>query len=66
LNRASGALNDAYAAPDFTYSCQASTEHFEQCDEFALLPNRRLGALGVTVLAVPLPGGPLSSQCGVT
>jgi len=41
-------LNDAYAAPDFTYSCQASTEHFEQCDEFALLPNRRLGALGAT------------------
>jgi hypothetical protein len=50
-------LNDACAAPDFTHSCPASTEHFEQAAEFALLPNRRLGALAVTVLAVPLPGG---------
>jgi hypothetical protein len=24
-------------APDFTYSCQASTEHFQQCAEFLLL-----------------------------
>jgi hypothetical protein len=33
-------LNDACAGTRFTYSCQASTEHFEQCAEFALLPNR--------------------------
>jgi hypothetical protein len=38
-------------APDFTYSCQASAEHFEQCDEFPLL---RIGPLAVTVLSVPL------------
>ena len=44
-------------ALDFTYSCQASTEHFEQCAEFALLCNRRLGALAMTVLSIPLPGG---------
>jgi hypothetical protein len=41
-------------APDFTYSCQASTEHFEQCAEFALLGNRRLGLLAVTVLSISL------------
>jgi hypothetical protein len=41
-------------SPDFTYSCQASTEHFEQCAEFALLRNCRLGALAVTVLAIAL------------
>jgi len=28
-------------------SCQASTEHFEQCVEFALLRNRGLGPLSV-------------------
>jgi hypothetical protein len=27
-------------SPDFTYSCQASTEHFEQCAEFPLLCRR--------------------------
>jgi hypothetical protein len=41
-------------APDFTYSRQASAEHFEQCAEFALLPNPRLGALAVTALPIPL------------
>jgi hypothetical protein len=46
-------------ALDFTYSCQASTEHFEQCAEFPLLRNRGLGPLAVTVLAIPLPRGPL-------
>jgi hypothetical protein len=24
-------------APDFTYSCQASAEHFQQCAEFSTL-----------------------------
>jgi hypothetical protein len=36
-------------ALDFMYSSQASAEHFEQCAEFALLRNCRLGALAVTV-----------------
>ena len=36
---------------DFTYSCQASAEHLEQCAEFLLLPNRSLGPLAVTVLS---------------
>jgi len=35
-------------------SCQASAEHFQQCAEFALLRNRGLGPLAVTVLAIPL------------
>jgi hypothetical protein len=29
-------------------------EHFQQCAEFALLRNRGLGPLAVTVLAIPL------------
>jgi hypothetical protein len=37
-------------------SCQASAEHFQQCAEFPLLRNRRLGPLAVTVLAIPLAG----------
>src|SRR6516164_8679920 len=40
--------------PDFTYSCQASAEHIEQSAEFALLRNRSLGPLAVTVLAIAL------------
>ena len=39
----------------FSTSGQASTEHFEQCAEFALLRNCHLGALAVTVLG---RGGP--------
>jgi hypothetical protein len=39
---------------DFTYSCQASAEHFQQCAEFLLLRNRGLGPLAVTVLPIPL------------
>jgi len=31
--------------------CQATAEHFQQCAEFALLRNRGLGALAVTVFA---------------
>jgi hypothetical protein len=41
-------------APDFMYSGQASTEHFEQCAEFALFRNRGLGPVAVTLLAIPL------------
>jgi ATP-dependent DNA ligase len=47
----------------FTYSCQVSTEHFEQFAEFALLPNRRLGALAVTVLAIPLARRGAATDC---
>jgi hypothetical protein len=53
-------------ARDFTYSCQASMEHLEQRAEPPPLRNRGLGPLAVMVLPIPLPGGPLSSQCGVT
>src|SRR5262245_59460474 len=44
-------------ALDFTYSCQASTEHFQQCAEFAPLRNRGLGPLAVTVLPIALARG---------
>jgi hypothetical protein len=47
-------------AIDVACSGQASTEHFEQCAEFALLRNRGLGPLAVTVLANP-SGRALSS-----
>ena len=40
--------------------CQATAEHFQQCAEFALLRNRGLGALAVTVLA----GGRLVLNAG--
>jgi hypothetical protein len=36
---------------------------FEHCGEFALLRNRRLGPLAVTVLAIDLAR---RSQCGLT
>jgi hypothetical protein len=39
---------------DFTYSCQTSAEHSQQCAEFLPLRNRGLGSLAVTVLSVPL------------
>jgi hypothetical protein len=39
---------------DFTYSCQASAEHFQQCAEFPLLRNRGLRRLAVTVLPIAL------------
>jgi len=41
-------------APDFTYSCQASAEHLEECAEFSLLRNRGLAPLAVAVLPIPL------------
>jgi hypothetical protein len=50
-------------APDFTYSCQASTEHFEQCAEFALFRNCHLGALAVTVLAIALARRAAATAC---
>src|SRR5215831_3239463 len=46
--RAACRLNAAQA-PDFMYSCQARTEHFQQCAEFPLLCNRGLRPLAVTV-----------------
>jgi hypothetical protein len=39
-----------HALLDFTYSCQASPEHFEQCAEFPPLRNRSLGSLTVPLL----------------
>jgi len=36
-------------APSRRISCQASAEHLQQCAEFALLRNRGLGPLAVTV-----------------
>jgi hypothetical protein len=63
-NRTGGLpLNDACAGTRFTYSCQASTEHFEQCAEFALLRNRGLGALAVTVLAIALARRAAATTC---
>src|SRR5215467_15538254 len=54
---------NAAQAPDFTYSCQASTEHFEQCVELALLRNRRLGALAVAVVAISLARRAAATAC---
>jgi len=52
-----------HAFPDFTYSCQASTEHFEQCAEFLLLRNRGLGPLAVTVLPIALARRAAATAC---
>jgi hypothetical protein len=48
---------------DFTYSCQASAEHFQQCAEFLPLRNRGLGALAVTVLPVPIARRAATTAC---
>jgi hypothetical protein len=48
---------------DFTYSCQASAEHFQQCAEFLPLRNGGLGPLAVTVLPIPLAGRPAATAC---
>src|SRR5260221_14613202 len=48
---------------DFTYSCQASAEHFEQCAEFLPLRNRGLGPLAVTVLPIPLARRATATDC---
>src|SRR6516225_12241780 len=60
--RAACRLNAAQA-PDFTYSCQASTEHFQQCAEFPLLGNRGLGPLAVTVLPMPFARRAAATAC---
>ena len=54
-------------APDFTYSCQASTEHFEQCAEFPLLRNRILRKWRTVfrssrLSSLSAPGTPLSQR----
>jgi hypothetical protein len=41
-----------HALLDFTCSGQAIAEHFQQCALFALLRNRGLGPLAVTVFEV--------------
>jgi hypothetical protein len=48
---------------DFTYSCQASAEHFQQCAEFLLLGNRGLSPLAVTVLPVRLARRAAATAC---
>jgi hypothetical protein len=50
-------------APDFTYSCQASAKHFQQCAKFPLLRNRGLCALAITVLALPFARGAAATAC---
>jgi hypothetical protein len=45
------------------YSGQARTEHFQQCAEFPLFRNRRLGPLAVTVLAIPLARRGAATVC---
>jgi len=42
---------------------QASAEHFQQRAEFPLLRDRRLGALAVTVLAIPLARRAAATAC---
>jgi hypothetical protein len=44
-------------------SCQASSEHFQQCAEFLLLCNRGLGALAVTELPIPLARRGTATSC---
>ena len=44
-------------------SCQAGAQHFQQCAEFLLLRNRRLGALAVTVLPIPFARWPAATVC---
>ena len=46
-------------------SCQAGAEHFQQCAEFALLCNRGLGPLAVTVLPIPLARRAAAITCAV-
>src|SRR5262245_53433597 len=46
-------------------SFQASAEHFQQCAEFALLRNRGLGPLAVTVLPTPFARRAAATACSV-
>jgi hypothetical protein len=50
-------------APNFTYSCQASAEHLEECAEFSLLRNRGLGPLAVAVLPIALARRAAATAC---
>src|SRR5262252_5763095 len=50
-------------ALDFTYPCQASAEHFQQCAEFLPLRNRGLGPLAVTVLPIPFARRAPATPC---
>jgi hypothetical protein len=59
VSRARGGM----AFPDFTYSCQASAEHFQQCAEFLPLRNRGLRPLAMTVLPIPLARRTAATAC---
>src|SRR5262245_48694319 len=52
-----------HALLDFTCSCQASAEHFQQCAEFPPLRNRGLGPLDVTVLPIALARRGAATAC---
>jgi hypothetical protein len=48
---------------DFTYSCQASAQYFQQCAEFPLLRNRGLGPVAVAVLPIALARRAAATVC---
>ena len=48
---------------EFTCHVMASAQHFEQCAELALLRNRGLGALAVTVLPIALARRAAATAC---
>jgi hypothetical protein len=52
-----------HALFDFTCSCHASPEHFQQCAEFLPLRNRGLGPLAVTVLTISLARRAAATAC---
>ena len=48
---------------DFTHSCQASAEHFQQRAELLPLGNRGLSPLAVPVLPIALARGAAATVC---
>jgi hypothetical protein len=44
-------------------SCQTGAERFQQCTQFALLRNRGLGVLAVTVLPIPFARRATATAC---
>jgi hypothetical protein len=58
-----GIRTPVHAFLDFTYSCQAGAEHFQQCAEFLPLRNCGLGPLAVAVLPIPLARRAAARTC---